>query len=135
MSYVDVDIEGAVRDWLRTVPAVQALVSSRVFFGIPAQTEWPICVVKDVGGAPDPGLPTTAPLIQIDCWGEGRNKAQANAVKRAVVTALQNLTSGSALNGEVVALGAQTLSAPWLPDPDTDQARYAITAEVFAKPA
>ena len=138
---VTVDVEGAVRTWLRTVPQVASLVDTRVFFQIPPETAWPILTLQEVGGSIDEYVPTQSSLLQIDCWGSPHptpgktNKSESKEVCLAVCNALRALNSGTALNDEVVALGALILSAPWVPDPASNQARYSITAEVFAKPA
>jgi hypothetical protein len=128
------DCEGGVRDWLRSVPSVSALVGQRVFFGLPVAVTWPAVVVQMVGGGPDAGnAPVFVPLIQIDCWGEGRNKAQAAAVMSAVVGAIESIQSGTALGADAKAVWASVLSVIWLPDPESDQARYSVTAEIAAR--
>lgn len=127
------DTEGGVRDWLRSMASITALVSQRVFFGLPDNTEWPAVVVRQVGGGPDIGdAPVAVDLIQIDCWAATRNKAQASTLKNAVLGAIQSIESGTPLGASAQAKWASTLSVIWLPDPENDQARYAITAEIAA---
>jgi hypothetical protein len=124
------DVEGAVRDWLRDQAAVAALVDDRVFMGVPKATQFPLIVVHLVGGGPVTGdVPMSSELIQMDCWGPGRNKAVAVAVKNAVVGAIESLESGTPMNEAAVGLWARTTSNVWLPDFETDQARYVVTAE------
>jgi hypothetical protein len=128
------DVEGATRDWLRSLPSISALVATRVFFALPPNTAFPALVVRDVTGAVDASdAPISIPWIQIDCWGETRNKAQASALKNAVVGVIESMQSGTPMGTGAVGLWAKVLSAPWLPDPESDQARYAITAEIAAR--
>jgi len=129
------DVEGAARDWLRTVPEVVALVATRVFFGLPSNTQWPAIVVRQVGGGPTGDAPITAALLQFDCWGQGQNKAQAGAVKVAVEGAIESLTGGTPLGAGAVALWGSVESSIWLPDPESNQARYVITSEIAARAA
>ncbi len=137
MSRVKVyaDIEGAARDWLRTVPGVTDFVASRVFFGLPVNTQWPAIVVRQVGGGPSGDAPITVALLQIDCWSQGPKKAQAAALKGAVEGAIESLTGGTPLGAGAVALWGSVESSIWLPDPESNQARYVITAEIAARAA
>lgn len=128
------DIEGALRDWLRTVTSITTLVANRVFMGYPrGEPELPLIALKQVGGAMDAGeAPTVVAVIQFDCWGAGQNKSQANDVKLALIGALFDLRGGTPLTAAVRALGATVLNAFWSPDPLSNQARYVVDAQVQA---
>lgn len=133
-TLVYADVEGAVRDWLKDASEIAALVDGRVFFAIPEPTNWPLIVVHQVSGGPDAGeAPISNSLIQIDCWSgptkTGKaNKAEATEVMNAVVGAVQSLTCGTSMGTAGVALGARIQNVSWLPDPDTNQARYVVDA-------
>lgn len=136
-----VDVCGALRTWLRTVEIVNELVGQRVFFGIPPKATWPLVSLPYEDSSFNLYLPMQTDTIQIDCWGSPHptpgksNKLEAKEVMVAVTTALRSIKSGTAFDANVICLGASILSAPWVPDPDSNQSRYAITAEVTAKPA
>lgn len=129
------DVEGAVRDALRADDDVTALVDERVFFGVPSNPTWPLITVQRVGGGDDPGeAPIDLALVQIDCWGAERNKAQAWAVAAAVRAWAQSVRRATALTEEVTAYAVTVESVLWAPDP-TDRPRYSITALVMARSA
>lgn len=130
------DVEGGVRDYLRADSAVSALVGTRVFFGVPKQAKFPLITVRRIGGPQDPSeAPLDLPLVQIDVWGEGNNKAQAHAVCAAVRDALDAIRSATSLNAGVVAYGANVENVTWFPDPADDRPRYVLTAQVTARAA
>lgn len=134
------DVEGAVRALLRANTGVAALVSTRVFFGVPRNAEevdYPLVTVSRVGGGQAPGpTPLDVALIQVDVWGKflasgPGDKAGATAVLNAVRSALDVTQSVTPLTGHQI-LGAESGTVIWLPDPDTDRPRYTLTAEVSA---
>lgn len=128
------DVEGGLRAWLRGQPSITALVDQHVWFGIPANAQFPLITIAQVGGGPGVGeAPITDALIQLDCWGAGQNKGQAAAVMTAVLGALDSLHCGAEMGGEVIAMGSTVESVIWLPDPQSNQARYVVTALVSAK--
>lgn len=131
------DVEGAVRDHLRADAGVAALVGARVFFGIPKTApagSWPLVVVQRVGGGQDGSdAPVDVALVQVDCWGtlDGSGngvKSVATALVNTVRAALETVGTDQA----AVLRGAVVQSVLWLPDPDNDRPRYAVTAEVTA---
>lgn len=136
-----VDAEGAVRTWARANADISALVDARVFFGVPegvspGDANWPMLVVRRVGGAPQPDIaPVDRALIQFDCWGATRrSKAQAAALATAVVTAARELTNGTEMGSGVVGQGADVELGPvWSPDPETDQARYVVDVAFYLR--
>lgn len=133
------DVEGALRTWLRTIPDLTSLVSTRDFFAIPDNTDWPLIVVTLVGGGPQrTNPPVLDALIQFDCWGSPRpdgkaQKDEAASVMMTLVGVLESLQSGTNLNADTQAMGASVESMNWVPDPDTNQARYVVTATISAK--
>jgi hypothetical protein len=141
------DVEGGLRDYLRDQADVAALVDRRVFFGIPDRPTFPLVTVRRVGGTDDTSdAPLDRALVQIDCWGRLFNDtnpgkaahgdlAQTSALRLAVRKALRLITSQTPLNANVVAYGAVVQSDPFLPDPDNDRPRYAVTALVTARAA
>lgn len=132
------DVEGAVRGWLRTHPDVQAVVGQRVFFGLPGGKQ--SCVtVAETGGAPDAQPPIDRPVLSFACWADYDaqartvgTKAQARAVRDAVVTALMDLANVDTPG--VRLLDATVLSSVFVPDDSTDPTcpRYLVDAEVRA---
>lgn len=130
------DPEGGLRDYLRANAGVVALVVQRVFFGIPDNPVWPLITVSRVGGGDDLSeAPIDVALLQVDCWADGRNKAQAHAVASAVRDALAAIRGAVAVNGTTVLYGAVVESVLFAPDPADARPRYAITAQVTARAA
>jgi hypothetical protein len=142
MSVVETlpDVEGAMRTWLRTIPAVTAVVAQRVFFGVPkaaVEATFPLVVVQRVGGGDDASeAPIDVALIQLDCWGSlGANgigdKASATRLCNAVRSACRSFWGPQLVPG-VDAAGITVQSVIWLPDPANDRPRYSLTVEVAA---
>lgn len=128
------DPEGALRTWLRTRPAVNALVAQRVFFGVPKPDPvWPLVVVSRIGGGNGVGdAPVDEPIIQIDCWGElyasgNGNRAQALALANAVRAELLDLDNDTVIVTGVRA-AIEAVEMTFAPDPDNDRPRYVLTA-------
>jgi hypothetical protein len=133
------DTEGALRDWLREQPSLQALVARRVFFGVPRNArQWPLVTVQRVGGAEDISeAPVDRALVQIDVWGEidgsgNGDKAGTTAVVNALRSLLGSVKHRTPLNATVDALGVTVAGVAWVPDPADDRPRYVVTAEVTA---
>lgn len=128
------DTEGAVRTWLKTKTEITSKVGTRVFFGYPEGTPaTPLIVLARVGGAPQRSeAPVDVALLQFDCWGTGRNKAQATDVMLALVGVLESMQAGVTLDSTTRGFGSAVESSPWLPEPTSDQARYVVTAVVTA---
>jgi hypothetical protein len=128
------DTEGALKTFLAADSPITALVSSRVFFGMPTNagdSDFPMITLQRVGGGEGAGdAPVDEALIQVDCWGPVRDKATAWSVVSAVRDRLTQ-RGDVALNASVRA-GLVVQSVVWLPDPDNARARYSITAEVTA---
>lgn len=135
------DVEGGLRTWLRTQSDITAQVSTRVFFGIPrdnagtATTSFPLITLQRVGGSPQAGeAPLDDALIQLDCWAQGQNKAQAWAAAKAVIETLESLDNVTLAAG-IYAYGASVESVIFSPDPVDSRARYSITALVTTRTA
>ena len=140
MTDVYADVEGALRTWLRTRPAITDLVAQRVFFGIPKQateTSFPMIVLSRVGGGDEAGdAAIDTATIQFDCYGSidassgyGK-KYTATELKNALRSELNTIAGDVALTATVNCLGAAVESDVWLPDTDDDRPRYVITATV-----
>lgn len=137
------DVEGGLRTYLRAdagVIAATATVGSEasVWFGIPkgaTEAYYPMAVVFLVTATDDTSdAPLDIPLVQIDCWGSlhpngNGDKASATALVNAVRSALHAVRGRTVLAPGITAFGFNVESAAWLPDPDNDRPRYAITAE------
>jgi hypothetical protein len=128
------DVEGGLRAYLRADANVAALVHGRVFFGIPAEPRFPLLTVTRVGGGEDisPDAPVDVALMEVQVWGEGRNKAEATALLNAVRSALFAIRSRTNLTTGVDAFGATVAGVTYLPDPADDRPRYIVTAQVTA---
>ncbi len=128
------DVEGGMRTFLRNDTDVQAVLDQRVFFRPDVGAEFPLAAVYRVGGGEDPGeAPVDRAVIQIDVWGNLRNKAECFDAYQAVRKALSKPRSRTVLKTGVVAHGTiQVTDVRYLPDPEDNRPRYAITALVTA---
>ena len=135
------DVEGAVRTWLKTKPAVTAIVSTRVFFGVPkgaVEATFPLVTVTRVGGGDsDSDAPDDNALIQLDCWGSISDagfgdKAGCRTLANKVRAECKAVTGSQTLATGVDAGGMNVVSDIWLPDPANDRPRYSLTVEVAA---
>jgi len=126
------DAEGALRNYLRADAGVAALVGNRVFFGSD-NAAYPWVAVQQVGGGVSSveQANLTTPLLQIDVYGGPRNKAAAWGATAAVIGALRKLESAPWKdNATNLTLYGSTVDWAWLPDPDSEVARYTITANL-----
>lgn len=95
------DIEGAMRQFLRDDPGLQALIGQRVFFSVPRKVteagSFPMIIVTRIGGGQGRGdAPQDNPMIQFDVYGrkadaEGGGKVAMQKVSRALRQALSRL--------------------------------------------
>ena len=132
-----VDIEGALKTWLKANAVVSPLVGGRVFLGMPrgGPSSWPVIVLYRVGGGPvsSADYPNDEATVQFDVWGDIGGKVACFAVTSALISTLHGLVCGTMLDNEVRVLGAYGFSAVWLPDPETGRSRYAVTCVISAQ--
>lgn len=122
-AVVHVDVEGAVRTWLRS-----ALPDVRVMFGVNNAASFPQITFFRVAGTDEDAL------FQFDVWGgKGAGKASVADVAADLATALDGL-SGYVAAG-VRLHGADKPRVSWLPEPVTDRPRYVVEASIFATAA
>jgi hypothetical protein len=114
-AYVAVDVEKACRQWARDGGFV-------TFFGVNNNGTFPQVVVQRVGGPDDEAR------IQWDVWGGTKQQAAATAADLA--TGLSALAR-YAFDG-IRLHGAQVDGVRWVPDPDSDRARYIVDTVVTA---
>lgn len=130
------DVEGLVRDWLRADAGVAAIVGARVFFGVPkgaTESTFPLVTVQRFGGGQADGeAPLDVALLQIDCWGTISRGNGVKSVATALVNSVRAALDAVGTDSAAALAGANVESVVWLPDPDNDRPRYAVTAEVSA---
>lgn len=129
-----VDVEGATRSWLRDHPTVADAVTKTFVDGLPKDykpgTDGACINVVRVGGRPDLYVPLDTADLQLDVWA-GR-KHEAADVLLLLLDALRALAPGTVTDrGELLA--AEVLNVLYLPDPESDTPRYAVTAAVTAR--
>lgn len=129
------DVEAGVRAYLRADTDVNAVVSARVFFGVPkANPIFPLVTLARVGGGQDASeVPVDLAVMNISCWGDS-TKEQAANVMNAVRRALNKIRRRTLVSG-VALHGAQVDTVLWSPDPEDARPRYIITARVTASAA
>ncbi len=107
--------------------------------GYPANAYGPVgdaaqVVVYRVGGGDGPSLiPTDDATLGIDVWGDSTNPSvSATAqMKDSIRSRFARVQGKTAMGGRTV-FGMTVQSERWLPDPDTDQPRFALTVSVPA---
>lgn len=133
------DCETAVRDWLRSLPGVTALIdATRIDFSPVSDTNAPFVVILRVGGGDDLSTaPLDVPLIQVDVYaGKQNSRLQATALRDQIKAEAQELRAVTV--APHVLYGARVLSDVYLPDPDlavTGQPRhrFALTFECVVR--
>lgn len=139
LSYVDPEM--AVRTWAREHTGLVAVVGHRTFFSLPHDyqpaTKGSALTLSLVGGAPDPYTPLDLPQILFSCWGE--TKADAAAVRKALISALHSLSRETVTVDEVdvVLADARVTGNLYRPDTSGDPIfpRYIVTAAVAVLPS
>lgn len=124
------DVEGGLRDWLRTEPAVAAIVAQRVFVSVPPKTTLPYVTIGLVDEHDDTSTaPLDVCLVQIDAWAG--NKRQARDLYNAIKQSLRDATCGLTLASGTTLKGAVIVGTVYLPDPEDQTPRYSGTAQVI----
>lgn len=136
MSHVRtyVDVEGPLRDYLRTLTTLTDLVGQRIFLGVPSSgTSFPFIQMSRVGGGPDSLTPLDNAEMSFSCWGA--DKAEAAEVAAALVSVLESLQAGTEIASGLKCGGASVLLWLWSPDTSTDKptARYVLDARMSFK--
>lgn len=131
-------VTGPLRDWLRNQYDITSLCGTDPVLnepsiyagGLASNAVLPAVVVSKVGLGAD-GTSTETHLIQIDCWADRGQAANAEALAAAVKTVLESVTPGTVLGSSFVRLLGATIEAEAaLPDPDDGTPRYVVTASV-----
>lgn len=129
-----VEVEGAIRAWLRTTPAVGA----RWYFGAPLTPTFPLGIIDVTAVIPVPGgVPIDQATCRLDLWGaKATDRYSIASIAQQLRTTIDSTPSGTPMGPTAVCLGATVISGPrWQPDPDDGKARYSLTAEFLLRPA
>lgn len=137
------DVEGATKTYLRTFPALQTLIGTRVFLQVPAPTAgveptFPLVTVQRVGGSLDLSeAPLDLAVLQIDVWGRldvnghpmwAELMGVVNAVRSALTVPIGRTTASASVD----VFGAQESGLVRLVDQANGRPRYALTVQVTA---
>lgn len=137
MTYVVPDVEKAVRDWIRTLPAVVALGTDstyRAWFNADPRATFPYVLVRRVGSITETSdAPIIHRMLQLDFLDDVRQRTRCHALASAVEAALLEIRQATLLSADVVCYGATIQSSIDLPDPGSAQPRIAMTVEVTVK--
>jgi hypothetical protein len=134
------DVEGAVKDYLRQAAEVTATACGTRTFLAPDDPEFPYNRVWRIGGGEDTSnAPIDQALIQIDVFGQVRQLAEADTVRRGIRAALRRLQDEPfTAAGKARLLGAVVRDDRRLPDLEAQDGgvtgarpRYVITALVM----
>lgn len=130
------DVEEGVRQYLRDDADVNAVVSRRVFFGVPKEVpQFPLVTVRRVGGGDDSSeAAVDLAVLSINCWGTN-TKTSAWSTASAVRKALRKIRGRTLLTTGVYAHGTTVDGVIWAPDPEDARPRYIVTVRVTATAA
>lgn len=131
------DIEALVKTWLGFT-AVAALVRRtdgglNIFEAMPLSSPLPAVVLTRIGGVGDPrsDVPVDEARIQFDCWAATRTEAKKIASVLAAECANLAETGGFTLGADLLYV-AEVVGWVWLPDRQSDTARYVVDARFTA---
>lgn len=127
--------ELAIRDWLRTRPALLTLLSGDARrIDLTPDPLLPCIGMYRAGGAPMPGVPVDRPSMAFQCWGPG-GAAATNAtpmsalrLSTALVAEIMGMGGRQMLPG-TYALDGDVLSSYWNPGAG-DRPRYVVNANI-----
>lgn len=127
------DTEAVIKTWLHTTSVAPLLLRDdggySIYNAMPARSPVPALIAWQVTGGPltHKHLPEQQVRMQFDCWGLSR--LQSGDIARTLIAELEWLAQGG---GDIISgvyLGAAATQAMrWLPDPDSDTARYIVDA-------
>ena len=119
--------ELAIRDYLRTVPSILALVGNdarKIDADYSGGKDATHMTMFRAGGAPSQWVPLDDCVMIYMCWGRGRGAALALATELADTL---RRTREVALNRDAWLRGSTVQATNWTPDVD-GQPRYSVTA-------
>lgn len=125
-------VEQAVRSWLSTTQVAPLVTRSpgalSIYLAMPPAGPVPSVIIRQVGGGPlaRKDIPETRYTLQFDCWGTSRT--EASLIARTLMGELTGLGDPGVVVDGVYLGCAQILNMLWLPDPDSDTARYIVDA-------
>lgn len=130
-------VTGPLRDWLRDQTTVSTLCGTDPVLnepsiyagGLAANAVLPAVVVSKVGLATG-ATSTESHLVQLDCWADRGQAANAETLAAAVKTALESAVNQLLGTSTVRLLGATIEAEAALPDPDDGTPRFVVTASV-----
>ena len=97
-----------------------------MFYGVPAGTPvLPLVTITELVTTVDKVAPVERVRLSHQCWG--RNKAEAAAVRRELVSLLQSI-QGVRLDATTFCHYVTDISSSWVPDDEAKLARYVIDA-------
>jgi hypothetical protein len=131
------DIEGLVKTWLGFT-AVAALVRRtdgglNIFEAMPLSAPLPSVVLSRISGSADPrsDVPVDTARIQFDCWAATRTEAKKIAAALAAEAVNLSEHGGFKLGADRLFV-AEIVGWVWLPDRQSDTARYVVDATFTA---
>jgi hypothetical protein len=130
------DAEALVKAWLLTTDVAPLLTRDdggvSIFMAMPASAPLPALVLTRAGGSPRPGkdLPEEEARMRFHCWG--RSRAQAITIARTLVGECESLARTGGFDDGGARLAAMAVvSLFWLPDRESDTARYVVDARAL----
>ena len=131
-TIVFADLEGAMRTYLR---AQLASVSGRVYFQEPVgdRPAYPYVLMSGRGvdhARTNSEAPFDFPVMQFTIIAGKRDMPTAKTVMLELRSIFQNIDTPTVLSTGVTCLGVHVTAAPFVPDPESGEARYLVTAQV-----
>ena len=131
------DVEALTKAWALSSTVAPLLTRTdggvSIYLSMPASAPIPALTMTRVGGAPRrrQDLPVDYARMRFSCWG--RSRQQAGDIARALVAELESLGHTDGFdNGDARLTAAEVINLFWLPDPESDTARYVVDALIAA---
>lgn len=125
------DIEAAVVAQLRAANITN--VGQRAYAKVPADAVFPLITVARIGGVPPVRPYLDAGNIQVDIWGDTKDRTLDIAqAARAACLEMEGQSYLVGTRGLFVTGTSDALGLTWLPDEETGRARYLFSVIVFA---
>jgi hypothetical protein len=135
------DAEQLVSRYLQTQGEMTDLISTRTYTEIPSEPDWPLLVVRRIGGAPVGNRPLyhDRALLQLDAYGGPKKLALTIAETARAILADDVFTGVHEVDGDPIGIvsGVEFGALRWLPDGDYTPAkpRYSFDVGVHTHPA
>lgn len=126
------DTENLIKTWLAGTTVAPLVARSTgvysIYLAMPKAAPVPAVVLTLISGTTgNYDQPTMTSRIQFDCWARTRN--EASSISLTLINELESLArTDGYFDGTTLLASANVVGYRWLPDPESDTARYIVDA-------